>query len=250
MNGKNNQSFLKQTFWTYHIRTFYYFYPLLLPMDNEHPEKKKLLNAAYYPSMLVCILWLINGIEWMGDVSFANLGIYPHRISGLMGILFSPLIHADAMHLLNNSVPLLVLTIALIYFYKPVALKIFLLIWSVTGLCVWIGGREAYHIGASGVIYGLASFLFFSGIFRKNPKLMAISLLVIFLYGSMVWGIFPFFPDVSWESHLFGLLSGLTFASIYSHDESPPETIEISDDPDDAFPYWEVEDKDAEQNEN
>jgi membrane associated rhomboid family serine protease len=211
-------------------------------MENDNPEKRKLLNAIYYPLWLICILWLIKGIEWIGGISFGSFGIFPHKFSGLLGIIFSPFIHGDAMHLLNNSFPLLILTATLNYFYKPVALRIFLLIWFVTGLCVWIGGREAYHIGASGVIYGLASFLFFSGIFRKNTKLLAISLLVIFLYGSMVWGIFPFFPDVSWESHLFGFLSGLTFASIYSKEGNPTETPEIIDEPDDTFPYWEVDD--------
>jgi membrane associated rhomboid family serine protease len=210
-------------------------------MNTESPEKSKFLSAIYYPVLLIILIWIVKIFEWIGGISLGHLGVLPREINGLYGILFSPLLHADFYHLMNNSVPLLVLSCSLSYFYRPIAFKVFSLIWITTGLCVWIGGREAYHIGASGVIYGLASFLFFSGIFGKNPKLLAISLLVIFLYGSMVWGIFPFFPDISFESHLFGFLSGLTFAYIYSRDNKKDESPENTDDPDDSFPYWEVE---------
>jgi membrane associated rhomboid family serine protease len=217
-------------------------------MKSYSPEKKDFIRAFRYPFLLLCLLWSIKVIEWSTGVSFGSMGVYPHKVAGLTGILFAPLLHADFMHLMNNSVPLFVLTGVLIYFYKPVALQIFVLIWIVTGLCVWIGGRHAYHIGASGVIYGLASFLFFSGVFLKRVKLLAISLVVVFLYGSMVWGIFPFYADVSWESHLFGLLSGLLFAYVYSKDITIHETIEITDDPSDDDPYWEVEETETPQN--
>jgi len=211
-------------------------------MKQYSPEKKDFIRAFRFPFLLLCVLWSIKVIEWISNNSFGYLGIYPHRVKGLFGILFAPLLHSDFIHLLNNSVPLFVLTGVLIYFYKPVAIQILLLIWGVTGLCVWIGGREAYHIGASGLIYGLASFLFFSGVFLKKVKLLAISLVVSFLYGSMVWGIFPLYADVSWESHLFGLLSGLLFAYVYSKDTDIHETQEVTEDPSDDDPYWEVED--------
>jgi membrane associated rhomboid family serine protease len=145
---------------------------------------------------------------------------------------------------------LVVLSSALFYFYRPVAAKVFGLIWITTGICVWIAGRHAYHIGASGIIYGLASFLFFSGIFRRNIKLMAISLLIIFLYGSMIWGVFPFVAEISWESHLFGGLSGLAFARVYSRKiilseiHKPVEEVEEENE----FPYWEIENDELKDN--
>lgn len=213
-------------------------------METGNPERKKFVRSVIPPSFLIIFLWMIKIFENAGSFSLGHFGILPRELSGMMGIVFSPLLHADFIHLTNNSVPLLILTVALNYFYPRIALRIFLLIWFVTGLCVWIGGRESYHIGASGVIYGLASFLFFSGVFRKNIRLLAISLLVIFLYGSMVWGIFPVFPDISWESHLFGFLSGLTFASIYYNEGETENKPDFSDDPDDAFPYWEVNEED------
>jgi membrane associated rhomboid family serine protease len=209
-----------------------------MPVDQE--EKRNLLRALYIPILLLCILWSIMGIEYLFGISFGKLGIYPHKLYGLPGILFSPLVHANLKHLFNNSIPLLILTTAIFYFYRPIALKILILIWLVTGLCVWIGARSAYHIGASGLIYGNASFLFFSGVIRKNIKLLAISLLTIFLYGGMVWGIFPIDNNISWESHLFGGLAGMTFAFIFFDEGPKKEEIDWEDDEDDdEFPYWE-----------
>jgi membrane associated rhomboid family serine protease len=128
------------------------------------------------------------------------------------------------------SIPLYLLTTAIFYFYRPLAVRILVLLWLVTGFCVWIAGRDAYHIGASGLVYGEASFLFFSGIIRRLAKLAAISFLVIFLYGSMIWGIFPFYPEISWESHLFGGLAGLTFALVYKNEGPKKEEITQEDD--------------------
>jgi membrane associated rhomboid family serine protease len=147
------------------------------------------------------------------------LGIYPLTAEGLPGILFSPFIHSDFSHLFNNSLPLFFLATALFYFYSEVAMKV--LIWTtfLTGMLVWLAGREAWHIGASGLVYGLASFLFFSGILRKHFRLIALSLLVVFLYGSMVWGIFPgVYKNVSWESHMLGFFSGVLLALWFRND--------------------------------
>lgn len=207
-------------------------------------EKKQLYRAFYFPFILLFLLGFVKLLEFISDTSFAEFGIFPHKAKGLYGIVLAPLIHADLGHLFNNALPMLVLTATLFYFYRNIAYQIFILIWIVTGICVWIGGREAYHIGASGVIYGLASFLFFSGVLRKEVKLLAISLMVTFLYGSMVWGIFPIFPDISFESHLFGGLSGLFFAFVYRKEGSigtKESKAEDDDDEPDGYPYWEIE---------
>lgn len=207
------------------------------------PEfKKNVVRAFYFPVLLIVILWLIKGMELLSGISFSNYGIFPLKIEGLPGIVLAPLIHADLNHLFSNSFSLLILTAAIFYFYKPIAFKIIILVWVVTGLCVWLGGRKAYHIGASGLVYGFASFLFFSGILRKNINLLAISLLVIFLYGGLIWGIFPIFPEMSWESHFFGGITGLVFAFVYAKEGPQKEEKHWGEEiDDDQFPYWQID---------
>ena len=202
-------------------------------------EKRKLLNSLYFPSLLVVMLWTIFLMEVLNDINFTDFGIYPLKISGLKGILFAPLIHGSIKHLFNNSVPLLVLGTTIFYFYRIVAFRLIILSWIITGIWVWFMARPAYHIGASGLIYSWASFIFFSGIIRKNTNLMAISLLITFLYGSMVWGIFPYKEAVSWESHLMGGLSGLILAVFYR--KYGPEK---------QLPEWMYEDEDEENDDD
>ena len=178
--------------------------------------RKKLLLSMIIPGIFVFFMWLVKIIEVLFNADFSGLGIYPLTVKGLPGIIFSPFIHADFTHLFNNSLPLFLLSVALFYLYSEVALKIFSLTFFLTGLLVWVAGREAWHIGASGIVYGLASFLFFSGIIRKYFRLIALSLLIVFLYGSMVWGIFPgVYKNVSWESHMLGSFSGILLAILY-----------------------------------
>lgn len=129
-----------------------------------------------------------------------------------------PLIHSprEIEHIVNNSIPTFVLTATLIYFYKPIALRVFVLLWIMTGFFLWAyADHQVYHIGISGIIYGLASFLFTSGVLRKYLPLQAISLFVVFVYGSMVWGIFPMEQRVSWEGHLMGFFSGIVLAFLF-----------------------------------
>jgi membrane associated rhomboid family serine protease len=192
-------------------------------------DKKKLLQSLLFPSFFLIIIWLVKIFEIVFDLDLVYLGLFPLKSSGLVGILTAPLIHADFKHLFDNSVPVFVLSVAIFYFYRPVAFKVFFFTWIISGILVWIGGRPAYHIGASGLIYGFASFLFFSGIIRNSINLLAISLLVVFLYGSLVWGILPFDYKISWESHLFGSLTGLFLALAYRH-YGPPPPKEIQDD--------------------
>jgi len=181
--------------------------------------RQKLLLSMVIPGIFVFFMWLVKIVEVLFEVDLTRLGIYPLTIKGLPGILFSPFIHADFTHLFNNSIPLFFLSIALFYFYSEVALKVFLWTYFFTGLLVWVAGREAWHIGASGLVYGLASFLFFSGIIRRYFRLIALSLLIVFLYGSMVWGLFPgVYKNVSWESHMLGFFSGVVLAMWYRND--------------------------------
>ncbi len=183
--------------------------------------RKKFFLSIIIPGVFVFLMWMVKIIEVLFGADFSGFGIYPLSLKGLAGIIFSPFIHADFTHLFNNSLPFFLLSIALFYFYSEVALKVFLWTYFLTGILVWFGGREAYHIGASGLVYGLASFLFFSGIIRKYYRLVALSLLVVFLYGQLVWGIFPgVYKNVSWESHMLGFFSGIILA-IWFRKEGP-----------------------------
>jgi membrane associated rhomboid family serine protease len=178
--------------------------------------RKKLLLNLIIPGIFVFILWMVKITEILFNIDLSGYGIYPLTARGLPGVLFSPFIHADFGHLFNNTLPLFFLGVALFYFYSEVAIRVFAWTYLITGLLVWVAGRDAWHIGASGLVYGLASFLFFSGIIRRHFRLIALSLLIVFLYGSMVWGIFPgTYKNVSWESHMLGFFTGIFLAVVY-----------------------------------
>ncbi len=202
-------------------------------MEELYPEisdegafyRKKLLLSLIIPFLIISLIWLVKITEVVFEFDLSGLGIYPLSVKGLPGIILSPLIHDDFKHLFNNTIPLFFLSVVLFYFYSEVALKIFAWTILITGGLVWIAGRDAWHIGASGLVYGLASFHFFSGIIRKHLRLIALSLLIVFLYGSMVWGIFPdVYKNVSWESHMLGFFSGAVL-SVWYRKEGPQRPV-------------------------
>jgi membrane associated rhomboid family serine protease len=214
-------------------------------------EKEKLLRAAYFPVLFLICIWTLHLLKALSLLDIDNFGIYPRSLLGLRGLFFTPLIHADFGHLFNNSVPLFVLGSGLFYFYPGLAPRIILWLWIISGLGIWLIGRDAYHIGASGLVYGLAAFLFFSGIFRNIIRLIAMALLVIFLYGSLIWGVFPIQWDISWEGHLFGGVTGVFLALYYLKEGPQPERPAWMDeqdedvtDPEDSSPedeYWKID---------
>ena len=168
-----------------------------------------------YPLLFVMVLWVVFWIESRFGLNFNSFGVYPRELKGLRGIAFSPFIHGSLKHLFNNSIPLFVLSSALFYFYRNLRWKILLFGLLLTGIATWLIGRSSLHIGASGVVYMLASFLFFKGIFSKQFQLTALALAVVFLYGGMLWYVFPVNPEISWEGHLSGFFVGLVFAYFY-----------------------------------
>lgn len=193
----------------------------------------RVLNSFLFPAMLIMLLWLIQLYQWDFDKSLFWLGIYPRSIKGLPGILTSPLIHASFTHLLSNTLPLFLLGAGLIFFYREVAIKVFVLIYLFTDILVWIIARPSYHIGASGVIYGLATFLFFSGIFKRYVRLLGISMIIMLFYGSMVWGVLPTEIGVSWEAHLSGAVVGMVCAYLFRKQGPVRERYAWEDEPDD-----------------
>ncbi len=180
-------------------------------------QRKRLLTAAILPAVVVMLLWAVFVVDRGFDLDLFRYGILPREVTGLLGVLFSPFLHGDVEHLFNNSIPVMVLGWGLMYFYPRIAGRVVLASWIISGIWVWISARGNYHIGASGVVYSLAAFLFFSGVLRRQRTLMALSLLVVFLYGSMIWGIFPIVPRMSWESHLWGGVAGTLMAFLYRH---------------------------------
>ncbi len=191
---------------------------------------KKLRLSMLIPGIIVFMMWLLKISELLFELDPTRLGIFPLSVKGLPGIIFSPFIHSGFRHLFKNTLPLFFLGSALFYFYSGIAVRVSLWTWVLTGLSVWLAGRPAWHIGASGLIYGLASFLFFSGILRKYFRLVALSLLIVFLYGSMVWGIFPdIYQDVSWESHMLGFISGIILSVVYRKEGPQQPVIEWPD---------------------
>lgn len=172
-------------------------------------------DVFLYPLMLVLLMWIVFWVEIRFAVGFNEYGIRPERISGLRGIVAGPFIHGSLQHLFNNSIPLMVLTTALFYFYRSIRWKVLILGLLFTGLITWFIGRPSYHIGASGIVYLLASFLFFKGLFSKQYQLIALSFAVVFIYGSLLWYVFPIKEGVSWEGHLAGFIVGLVFALVF-----------------------------------
>lgn len=171
--------------------------------------------ALVVPVLFLLVIWLVFAVDELGGLDLSRHGIRPRRMEGLRGILTAPLLHGGPMHAFNNSVALLALGWGLFFFYPRVALRVLAFVWVVGGAGVWASALSGNHIGASGVVYGLAAFLFLSGVLRRQRTLMALSLVVVFLYGGLIWGVFPFDPGMSWESHLWGGIAGVVMAVVF-----------------------------------
>ena len=203
--------------------------------------KRSFAAAASY----VAILWLVKIVETIYGVSFVEYGVYPGQVSGSIGILLAPLIHSSYTHLFANTAPLLILGTALLYGYPRSARIVIPAVYFGTGLGVWLFARHAYHIGASGLAFGFMFFVFTIGVLRWDRRAIALSMVVFFLYGGMIWGIFPNDPDISYESHFFGAVIGIILAVIlrnldprtpekqYSWDEDEKIDMNADDEPPD-----------------
>jgi membrane associated rhomboid family serine protease len=181
----------------------------------------KFTNAVIgVPLFFVLFLWFVYWLEIRFDFDFVENGIYPRSFSGLQGVFLSPFIHSSIEHLYNNSLPLLVLLSALQFFYTKQSLAVIGFGILLSGGITWLIGRESYHIGASGLIYVLVSFIFFKGIQTKYYRLVALSLAVIIVYGGLIWYVFPKVDDaISWEGHLAGLMAGFVLSISYKTPE-------------------------------
>jgi membrane associated rhomboid family serine protease len=201
--------------------------------SSEDPQR--LREALLVSVAFAAALWVVELSELLLGFDLGRYGVYPRRLSGLIGVLTGPLIHASVAHLIANTVPIIILGTALLYGYPKAARVVLPVIFLGTGLGVWLFGRESYHIGASGLTFGMMFFVFTIGVVRWDRRAIALSLIVFFLYGGMVWGVFPGDPAVSYESHLFGALLGVALAVLLRKldPERAPRRYSWEDEPDD-----------------
>lgn len=179
------------------------------------PVQSDFRHALPVATLFVLLLWLIEILDRSLELHLHHLGVYPRTSSGLWGILFAPLIHGSWNHLWSNSFALLVLGTVLLYGYPHSARSVFTSVYLASGIGVWLFARDSYHFGASGLTHGMMFFIFTSGILRRDPLSIALSMIVFFIYGGMIWSIFPQEPDISYETHFFGALTGLLAAFLF-----------------------------------
>ncbi len=183
-------------------------------MIENTDNRTRFLDSLILPLFGAVLMWTSHIIMVVGGFDWSFLGVYPKTMHGLIGIITAPFIHSDFQHLSSNTIPFISLSLMVTYFYKEVAIKAIGLIYIFTGLMVWGFARDVYHIGASGVVYGLVAFVFWMGLFVKDKNATALALIVLILYSGMFFGILPNQEGISWESHLFGALVGAAVAFI------------------------------------
>ena len=202
-------------------------------------ELNKLKRAFYIVLFFTAILWCIKVVEILLNLNFGNLGVHPNTMSGLVGVFTAPLIHGSYVHLIANTPAVIILGTALIYGYPRSCWIVIPVIWIGTELGVWFTARPVFHFGASGLTYGSMFFIFVVGILRKDRQAIALSLLVFFLYGTMIWGIFPHQPGVSFESHIWGAAMGILCAVLLRNRDPIPPIKHYA---------WEIENDDSAKN--
>ena len=185
--------------------------------------EKRLLESVKLAAWPVGVIWLIHIIQQLGHFHWGRFGVFPREADGIPGIFLAPLLHGDFQHLLSNSVPLFFLTAMILFFYRRVAVVSFVMLYFITGLLVWLFARQVYHIGASGVVYAMVSFIFWNGIFRRNLKSIVLALVVTVMYSGYFAGIVPGREGISWESHLLGAMTGVVVSFVLRRNIEPDE---------------------------
>ncbi len=202
--------------------------------ENTDPERYDFLASIATGLLFVVPLLVVKWLEFKFDWNISKYGLYPRSIEGLVGIFTFPFLHADVSHLLSNTSSLFILVSMIRYFFPDLLWRITPVIFLVSGIGTWAIGREAYHIGASGMVYGYGFAIFAAGIFSKNWRLLALSFLMVFLYGSMFWGVFPMEEKISWEGHLSGAIGGILSIFMFKSRLPPPPIVFEEDDEEDS----------------
>ncbi len=194
-----------------------------LPLVKMQESRNHFFRSLRIPALFLVLMWGVHLFQALLGFDFGQFGLYPREVFGLRGVLFSPLIHDDFPHLISNTAPMFLLAATTLFFYPRIALRSMTMIYVLTGVAVWVFGRKVFHIGASGVVYGLVSFLFWMGIFRRSLKSIILAVIVVFLYSSLFLGILPNQEGISWESHLLGGLVGIFVAYWYKEEMEADE---------------------------
>jgi membrane associated rhomboid family serine protease len=214
------------------------------PRFTQSKQAKSSFRLSLRLSLVfVGILWTIFIIDEVFGLRLGRFGLRPGSIPGLLGIVTAPLLHANFQHILSNTLPMFIAMTATFYLYPNSALRVIPAVWLGSGILAWFFARPNLHIGASGLIYGLLAFVFISGILRRDMRSVSVSLLVGFLYGSMIWGVLPSRPQMSWEMHLTGAVVGVMMAFIFSNWDRVP-LVRYDWEDDDSTPEWFPERKD------
>jgi len=220
--------------------------PNFITSKRAHQNFKLALQIAL---TLTGILWLILFVDNILGLELARFGLRPGHLKGLIGLLTAPLLHSGAEHLFSNTLPLIISMTAILYLYPRSSIRVIPIIWIGSGMLAWLIGRPSLHFGASGFVYGLLAFVFISGIFRFDMRSVGVSIMVWFLYGSMIWGLLPIRPNMSWELHLSGAILGVALAIVYRQwDITPIKRYEWEDD--DSVPDWFPSDESSKDDEN
>ena len=208
------------------------------PRFTSSPRAQRNFRLALKISLwLVALLWLTLIVDNVLGLGLSRFGLRPGHVEGLVGVFTAPLLHGGTKHLLSNSLPLLISMTTILYLYPRAAMRVIPIIWMGSGVLAWIVGRPSLHFGASGLVYGLLAYVFISGILRMDMRSVAVSVMVWFLYGSMIWGVLPIRPNMSWELHLGGAILGVALAIVYRRwDITPVKRYAWEDD--DSIPEW------------
>lgn len=185
-------------------------------------EAQRLRRAAIRTLWFLIALWWIHLLQTWFGWDLVSLGVYPREPSGLIGVVTGPLIHGSWSHLVANTLPIFILGTATLYGYRRSWPWAVLLIWVGSGIGVWLFARSNYHVGASGLTHGLMFFAFVAGMLRRDTRSIVLAMLVFFLYGGMIWGVFPTEKGVSFESHFFGGVMGVACAVIFRRSDPVP----------------------------
>ena len=188
-------------------------------------ESQRFAYSFLPGTLFVALIWLISLLAYLTGVDLTWLGVLPRKFFGLVGVFTGPLIHSGLIHLLSNSFPLVLLSGFILFLHRAVALRVFIFVYLGSGLITWFIGRNAYHVGASGVVYGLAGYLLLNGLLRRDRAGLAVALAILFLYGGLFYGLFPVEERISWEGHLGGLVAGGLAALLYGESKEKPARV-------------------------
>ena len=212
-----------------------------MPQPRWNPnvlDANRLFYALWTTALFLLLIWGVYAINETYALNWRRWGNHPREWAHWTGVFTYPFLHGDLEHLWNNTATFFTLNGLLFYFYRSIAARTWILLYLLSGVGLWIFAKGGNHIGASGINYALAAFLFTSGVVRKSQLLLRVTLLVAFLYGGMVWWMLPIDEHISWEGHIAGAVSGLLMAVIFRNKGPLPDLELQAPAPDERLPEW------------